>query len=41
MVKFTTQLFLNVFLTMVCIYIIKTVSIKYNIPFVKQVSEKV
>lgn len=41
MIKWTINLFIQVFVTMVAIYIIKTVSEKYNIPFVKQVAEKV
>lgn len=41
MAKWTIALFINVAVTMIVIYIIKTVSIKYNVPFMKQVSEKV
>lgn len=39
--KFATHLFLNVILTMIAIYIVKKVSIKYNIPFMKDVSKDV
>ena len=41
MVKWSVNLLVTVFCTMVAIYFIKTVSIKYNIPFAKQVAETV
>lgn len=41
MVKWTVNLFTNVIVTMIAIYAVKTVSEKYNIPFLKTVSQKV
>lgn len=35
------SMFINVFITMVFIYIIKKVSVKYNIPVVKNISQEV
>lgn len=41
MVKWTVNLFINVIVTMIAIYVVKTVSEKFNIPVLKQVSQKV
>lgn len=39
--KWWCNQFITVFITMVFIYIIKTVSVKYNVPIVKNVSENI
>lgn len=40
-VKWTVNMFVTVFITMVFIYIIKKVSNKYNIPVVKNIANEV
>lgn len=39
--RWIVNTFIQVFITMVFIYIIKKVSAKYNIPVVKQIAEEV
>lgn len=41
MIKWSMNLLVTVFCTMVAIYIIKSVSIKYDIPFMKKVAQAV
>lgn len=40
-VKYATNLFITVVLTMIAIYIVKKVSTKYNVPFMKDVAKEV
>lgn len=39
--KYAMNLFITVILTMICIYIVKIVSTKYNVPFMKDVATSV
>lgn len=39
--KYAMNLFITVVLTMIAIYIVKMVSTKYNVPFMKDVSKSV
>lgn len=41
MAKYVVHLFITTLLTMVCIYVIKKASAKYNIPVVKTIAEGV
>ncbi len=41
MAKWTINLFINVIATMIAIYVVKTVSLKYNIPFMSDVSKQI
>lgn len=41
MVKWTANLFINVIVTMIAIYIVKKVSIKYEIPVLKDASQTI
>lgn len=39
--KYAMNLFITVILTMIAIYVVKKASAKYNIPFMKDVSQTV